>query len=119
MARFVKSLSRCGAVLAALALVACAAPQTARSPTGAGEFRGMRPSDVVGLLGEPDLRRSEPPGEIWQYRATDCVLDLFFYDAADGYRVTDAETHARVYDGVSACRDADAPLRAHLARTPL
>jgi len=32
---------------------------------------------------------------VWQYRGTDCVLDLFLYRNADELRVAYAETHER------------------------
>ncbi len=31
------------------------------------------------LLGEPSLRRSEPPAEYWRYSFPRCTLDLFLY----------------------------------------
>ncbi len=45
------------------------------------------------LLGQPDLKRREPPAEIWQYRGGSCVFDVFLYAqagaaAAGGPRVT-------------------------------
>lgn len=37
---------------------------------------------VLALLGEPSLRRRDPPAEYWRYSFPGCTLDLFFY--ADG-----------------------------------
>ena len=40
---------------------------------------GMRRTDVLRLLGEPSLVRTESTAEIWQYEHSGCVLDLFLY----------------------------------------
>ncbi|GBD40641.1 hypothetical protein HRbin39_00010 [bacterium HR39] len=37
---------------------------------------------VLGLLGEPSLRRRDPPAEYWRYTFPNCTLDLFLF--ADG-----------------------------------
>ncbi len=80
------------------------------------ELTGLRPREVVALLGQPDLRRDEPPAELWQYSAADCVLNLFFYRDANGYRLMRAETWDRDFAASATptrCRDASAPMRAH------
>lgn len=56
---------------------------------------GMEPAQVIALLGEPDLRRPEPPAELWQYRDADCVLDVFLYAESGHYRVLRSETRNR------------------------
>ena len=38
---------------------------------------GLSPDAVATRLGEPELRRQEPPVEVWQYRSDTCVLDLY------------------------------------------
>jgi hypothetical protein len=84
---------------------------------GLHQLTGLHPAEVIALLGQPDLRRDEPPAQLWQYRAADCVLNLFFYRERGAYRLTRAETWDRSFAGSSApgrCRDADAPVRAHL-----
>jgi len=48
---------------------------------------GHKPSELVGLsadqvtilLGKPSFVRHDMPAEVWQYRAHDCVLDIFLY----------------------------------------
>lgn len=35
--------------------------------------------EVEGWLGEPQLKRRDPPAEMWQYRAPACVVDFFLY----------------------------------------
>lgn len=123
----------------ATSLVACASPQPLDSPSasetppqaapisaaatgrprvpGLKELTGMHQAEIVAMLGMPDLKRSEAPAELWQYRAADCVLTLFFYRGPGGFRLTRAETWERSLAGSSTpaqCRDESAPLRAHL-----
>lgn len=56
---------------------------------------GMDPAQLIALLGAPDLRRREPPAELWQYRNADCVLDVFLYGEGNRYRVLRSETRNR------------------------
>lgn len=81
------------------------------------DLAGLKPADVISILGEPDLRRDEPPAELWQYRAADCVLNLFFYSEAGSYRLAHVEAWQRTLAGGSVparCHDEDAPIKAHL-----
>jgi len=120
------------AIAIAGSLAACAAPGESATPTSASLFpaspsashapdikdlAGLKPADVLSILGQPDLRRHEPPAELWQYRAADCVLNLFFYGDAGDYRLTHAEAWQRTLAGGSRparCHDEDAPIKAHL-----
>jgi hypothetical protein len=80
------------------------------------DLNGLKPDDVLSMLGQPDLKRDEPPAEVWQYRAADCVLNLFFYDDAGGYRLAHTESWQRTLSSGTSpaqCRDADAPIKAH------
>jgi hypothetical protein len=123
-----------GTSLAAL-LSACAAPAPVVSHAnpqltpipaaarilGLNELTGLRPSDVVAILGQPDLQRDEPPAELWQYRAPDCILNLFFYRERDGYRLSRAETWQRDLANSAAptrCHDENAPVRARIDTAP-
>ncbi|MGH6999947.1 MAG: hypothetical protein ACREEA_00355 [Stellaceae bacterium] len=102
------------AVLAAgLLLAACSGrpngppPQTTATlavpPTAAalghlpalGDLKGLAPAQVAALIGDPDLRRVDPPAEVWQYRNADCVLELYFYDSGTESRMVYAETRSR------------------------
>jgi hypothetical protein len=64
---------------------------------------GLSAAEVVGLFGEPDFRRTEPPAELWQYRSADCVLDLFLYKDPSGVRVVHSETRERNLTQPSHC----------------
>lgn len=43
------------------------------------QLLGMDSAALSDLLGEPALVRREGDAEIWQYRADECVLDVFLY----------------------------------------
>lgn len=54
-------------------------------------FMDATPATLVAELGEPRLRRSESPAEVWQYRADSCVLDFFLYEEAQTFKVVHLE----------------------------
>ena len=43
---------------------------------------------VSDILGPPAFVRREAEARVWQYRAPECVLDLYLYDGEAGPRVT-------------------------------
>lgn len=48
----------------------------------------MTEMQVSYLLGSPEMKRSEAPAEVWQYRTSSCVLDVYFYENdKSGYQV--------------------------------
>jgi hypothetical protein len=106
------------ATTTAAALSSAPRPEGAPHATDINKLAGLKPAEVLAMLGTPDLKRTEPPAELWQYRAADCVLNLFFYDGASGYRLTHVEAWQRSLaagGGIPArCHDEDAPIRAHL-----
>lgn len=95
---------------------------TGRAATAPGDLKGYSPGQVTALYGEPDLKRVDPPAEVWQYRNAECVVDLFFYDGADGTRLVYAESRLRhPLRGVkdTRCADDAAPLNEHIRQTKL
>lgn len=57
---------------------------------------GLGRAQIEALLGQPAMQRREAAAELWQYRAANCVLDLFLYAAPDGQlRVTHADLRGR------------------------
>jgi len=48
---------------------------------------GLDTSQVEKLLGAANLRRREPPAQVWQYEDKQCVLHLFLYEKEGDYRV--------------------------------
>jgi hypothetical protein len=58
---------------------------------------GLNEGELARVLGEPRLRRKEPPAEVWQYASADCVLHLFLYAGRDraGLRVRHVEVRGR------------------------
>ncbi len=57
-------------------MAAVAAPYVPPDPA---QVVGMIQTDVLRLLGEPSLVRTESSGEVWQYRRSGCVMDLYLY----------------------------------------
>lgn len=61
-------------------------PYIPAGPAGA-EQRRIDPSELVGLnagmieakFGAPTLLRRDGPAQIWQYRASGCIVDVFLY----------------------------------------
>ncbi len=64
-------------------------------PSTSEDLVGWTGDRLIALLGEPELRRREPPAEVWQYRADGCVLDLFFYGDPFETGAIHAETRER------------------------
>jgi hypothetical protein len=62
----------------------------------ASDFKGFGPDRVLPILGAPDFVRRDGNAQIWQYRATDCVLDLFLYKTNGETTVKHAELRPRV-----------------------
>lgn len=53
---------------------------------------GLSHHNVKRVLGDPSFIRTDKGVEIWQYRAEDCILDLFLYtNRHDGLRVDHSE----------------------------
>jgi hypothetical protein len=97
-------------VAGAALISACGSPQSANtSPAPAHQqpaqlqqasldiekLRGLTAAQLAELLGEPDFVRPEPPAMVWQYRGSECVLDVFLYRGADEFRIAYAETRDR------------------------
>lgn len=80
------------AALAAPTAPAAYRPAAPRAPRHAGELVGLDEATLVLLLGQPRLKRREPPAEVWQYAGKACTLHLFLYrGAGEGYRVLHVE----------------------------
>jgi hypothetical protein len=103
--------------------LASTGPEAAAGRTVAPpDLKGFSPAQVAALYGDPDLKRIDPPAEIWQYRSAECVVDLFFYDDQDGARMVYAESRLRhPQHGImdARCADAAAPLTARMRQTKL
>jgi hypothetical protein len=71
-------------------------------PAALAPLDGLGGAELARRLGEPDFRRREPPAEIWQYRGSTCVLDVFLYREGGEPRVVYAEARPRGGVGGSA-----------------
>ena len=76
----------------------------AKTGTYVGAIAGLSgPRDLVGKsdaqvrasLGTPAFRRADGPAQVWQYRGPACLLDVFLYKEAAGFRVKHAELRRR------------------------
>lgn len=58
---------------------------------------GLDAASLARVLGEPRLRRKDPPAEVWQYASADCVMHLFLYASRDlgGLHVRHVEVRGR------------------------
>jgi hypothetical protein len=74
-------------------------PPPARSDVQPAALVNRPGSTVQELLGPPDLRRREPPAEVWQYTGDSCVLDITFYASTDGGAAVAAYLESRALDG--------------------
>lgn len=74
--------------MGALALLAACAPGAggagglAAAPRDPAILIGLDAAGLEAMLGAPELKRREPPAEMWQYRTETCVLDLYLYPGA-------------------------------------
>ena len=72
--------------------VAAGSPQP-RLPTSAtpASLIGLSDKDLTSFLGMPAWTRRESPAQVWQYRGSACVLDIYFYEESGTARVYYAE----------------------------
>jgi len=50
-----------------------------REPAPEIKLVGLSQSETETLLGPPSTSLDRPPAKVWQYRAGDCALDVYFY----------------------------------------
>ena len=63
---------------------------------------GLAPQQVGEALGMPELQLSEPPAEVWQYRTSSCVFNLYIYDEEEGRRAVHYTARSRSNGAVDA-----------------
>ena len=83
---------------AVLPPVAAAAPTPSHPVLEVAQLaslKAMSTEALVARLGEPDFTRNDPPAEIWQYRGSTCVLDVFLYPEDGQMKVLHAATRDR------------------------
>ncbi|MBX9748332.1 MAG: hypothetical protein K5Q68_01835 [Roseococcus sp.] len=72
-----------------------AAPAPPRAPSAAGSgLVGATPEALRATLGEPLLRRTEGPAQIWLYAGAGCQLDIVLYAGEAGARVAHVQARA-------------------------
>lgn len=53
---------------------------TLAKPAGLSTLQGKTPEEIIAILGEPALIRTEKPHQTFAYKAPDCALFVFFND---------------------------------------
>jgi hypothetical protein len=85
-----------------LALIACQAappdhaaavlqPAAAIIDGRSNAFIGLDGHALATAFGPPQMVRTEPPAEVWQYGGFDCVVDFYLYDSDGAMRVAYVE----------------------------
>ncbi|HUT50994.1 MAG TPA: hypothetical protein VM325_16815 [Alphaproteobacteria bacterium] len=74
---------------------------TVTSSQGARNLVGKSDSDIRSSLGTPAFQRTDGPAQVWQYRGSACMLDVFLYKEGGGFRVKHAELRRRGGAGLS------------------
>lgn len=72
---------------------------TAALSVTAVSLKGLDSKGIVTVLGEPGLLRRDPPAEVWQYRGSGCVVDLFLYEDRGIHRVAHVQVRPLSNDG--------------------
>jgi hypothetical protein len=54
-------------------------PRPAPAPAAEIKLVGLSESEVQALLGPPSTAADQPPAKVWQYRAGNCAVDVYFY----------------------------------------
>jgi hypothetical protein len=70
------------------------------------QLLGLADHELTAALGEPNQIRHDEPATIWQYAASDCVVDFYLYQADAGLQVAYVEARdrkAQTTEGTHAC----------------
>jgi len=54
-------------------------PPPAPSPLTEIKLVGLSEDEVQALLGAPNTAADRPPAKVWEYRAGNCAVDVYFY----------------------------------------
>ncbi len=57
------------------------------APVDPRRIMGLTRAELSDLLGKPHFRRRDITAEVWQYRHSECILDVFLYESGNDYRV--------------------------------
>ena len=68
---------------------------TGRAVSGTGDLVGKSDAQIRSSLGTPAFTRTDGPAQVWQYRGSACLLDVFLYKEGAGFKVKHAELRRR------------------------
>ena len=63
-------------------------------------MRDKRPDALLQILGGPDFVRQDGESQIWQYRSSDCILDMFIQGPRKNLRIIHSEIRGRSAGGL-------------------
>ena len=66
--------------------------------TNPSQLVGLSLTEIKKTLGDPSFIRKDIGVQIWQYRTTDCILDLFLYEKDGRYNVSHSELRGPMLD---------------------
>jgi len=64
-----------------------------------GDLIGLEPKEIQGLLGPVSLKRWEGEAQVMQFKGDQCVMDIYFYEAAPGGAFEATYLSARTLNG--------------------
>ena len=88
-------------------LGACAssAPKQPVIKITAQQLLGQNADWVNANLGQPQFKRKDGQAEIWQYKSTECVLNIFIYEDVNGGQRRVLHFDGRGLEGKSIARE--------------
>ena len=84
------------------------------APVDPRRIMGLTRTELSDLLGKPHFRRRDITAEIWQYRHSECILDVFLYESGNDYRVLHFEMRQGKAEAASQTRCLAALLNARV-----
>ena len=59
-------------------------------------LKNKHPDAILKILGSPDFIRQDGKTQIWQYRSSACILDMFIHGPQKNLKIIHLETRGRV-----------------------
>jgi len=60
-------------------------------------LKKKHPDAILKILGSPDFVRQDGNSQIWQYRASGCILDMFIHGQQKNLKIIHLETRGRTF----------------------
>lgn len=59
-------------------------------------LKKKHPDAILKILGSPDFIRQDGKTQIWQYRSSGCILDMFIHGPQKNLKIIHLETRGRI-----------------------